>query len=208
MIFPNRNLNLQCKKNKKHKTMAITGGEESLLRVHCDMDGKHGKNIMMYKGPFGQSAIALFQTYCNQLLEENFFIKKKILSVAIELAQNINLYSVEKETTKDGKIEGYGFMSICRNIDGYSIISGNPAEKADAEKLTQRCDDINKADNEQLHKLKRKLWNMENPVPESANIGLVQSALIAGSKINYESAKTETGKYFITLELEIKVPKS
>lgn len=188
--------------------MAITGGEESLLRVHCDMDGKHGKNIMMYKGPFGQTAIALFQTYCNQLLEENFFLKKKILSIAIELGQNINLYSAEKETAKDGKIEGYGFISIRRNLDGYCIMSGNPAEKADAEKMTSRCDEINKSTKEELHALKRKLWNMENPISESANIGLVQSALIADSKINYESVKTETGKYFITLEIEIKIPKS
>lgn len=176
--------------------------QEGLYRIH---EGFNGKSIMMFKGPFAKSSMSLFSCYFGDMLYEKPLIKKKIMSVFIEMSQNISMYSSEKETDKAGLVHGIGFMSITQTDVGYSLVSGNIASENNLQRLKHICDTINRSSRSELRVLKRKLWNEVSQISESANIGLVQSALIAGSGVQLFQHRDDSGKDFVTLQIDIKI---
>ena len=53
-------------------------------------------NLLLYKGPFNKPVLGVFQYYIYETLMDYPFLRKKIYSVFVELAQNIIYYSAEK----------------------------------------------------------------------------------------------------------------
>ena len=183
--------------------MDFWGRHECMLRLSTDIQDIRGKNIMLYKGAFGVVPFSMIETYCDQLIEQGALVRKKVRFVFVELAQNINRYSVDRDND-----EGVGFISICQSNDGYAIVSGNMTSGQNHKRLMDRLVTIASLNNdkEELHLYKRRLMKEGVAFSENANIGLVQSAIVACSRFYYESVKTDGDKYFITLKIEIKVP--
>lgn len=181
--------------------MDVLGRHESMLRIASEVQDTHGRNVMIYKGAFGRVPFSMIETYCQELVDQGPVVKKKVRSVFVELAQNINFYSSERD-----KGEGIGYMSIAQTDDGYSIISGNKSSVDNEKRLITRLEKISKLDNSGMHEYKRKLMHEGIPMSENANIGVVHSAIVAGSKFVYESVKTDDDNCFITLKIDIKVP--
>lgn len=182
--------------------MEFKGGHESLLRLSTMIQETEGDNLMVYKGAFDRMPFSMIETYCEGLSEESPVVKKKIRSVFVEMAQNINFYSLEQSGGY-----GVGYISVNRSKDGYTIISGNTADEHHFNRLNTRIKKMELLNNDTLHGFKQKLMLENFDYSENANIGVVQCAIIANSHYEYEFVKTDDGKYFITLKIEVKTIK-
>lgn len=178
--------------------------QESLFNLHL---GLNGRSIMMFQGPYGKNAMTLFDCYFGDLLNERPVVKKRVMTVFIEIAQNINNYSIERQKTIDGSVEGVGYVSISKNAEGYSIIGGNLTTQENANKLKKAIEKINSNLNrDALHELKRTLWKQDVNNTEGSNIGLVESALASQNdlKLEIKDADELSNDKFITLKIDIK----
>lgn len=182
--------------------MDFNGGHESLLRISSEIQSLGADKLMVYKGVFDRVPFSMIETYCEQICEESPLVRKKIRSVFVEMAQNVNFYSAERENNC-----GIGYISVNRSKNGYVIISGNPANEKNYKRLHDRIKKMESADTCKLHDLKQKLMLENFDLTENANIGVVQCAIIANSKYCYDFTETSDGQYFITLRIEVKTPR-
>ncbi|MBR4266925.1 MAG: hypothetical protein IKQ46_12805 [Bacteroidales bacterium] len=182
--------------------MEFSRDHNCMLKLSKEVCETQGKKLMFFNGVFGRVPFAMIDAYCEDILDQPAIVNKKVRTVFVELAQNINFYSEQRENNK-----GIGFISVCQTADGFMITSANTASKYNESRLSQRLENIKLLDKSGMHSYKRKLMHENFQNTETANIGVVQSSIIAEAKFRYDSVKIEDNLYFITLKIEIKVPK-
>jgi hypothetical protein len=124
-------------------------------------------------------------------------VLQHIFKVFIELSQNVLYYSAETLEIKPGVVCGIGWVSIQNHKDNYSITTCNLIKPEHGPKLLHYCQEINSLDEESLKTLKRKIRAQAMLRDTNAQIGLIQTAIISGSKLDFEVPENiENLKYF------------
>ncbi|WP_198264743.1 SiaB family protein kinase [sulfur-oxidizing endosymbiont of Gigantopelta aegis] len=133
--------------------------------------------------------------------ENKKYLVRKIYSVFIELAQNLQNHSSERNVT-DKNSEGEGIIIIRENDDCYNIESGNLIKKEKIEELAQYIEHLNGLNDSELRKLyKLKLREARNESKRGAGIGLIEMLRKSGNPIAYEMKKIDEQHHFLIITI-------
>lgn len=141
----------------------------------------------MYKGGITYELIAKARNF----IRTNFTksnLQYKLQSIFIELAQNILLYSEEKNLLKEK--ESVGTIVLDEQDEAYVLITGNVMKTKTVEALEQHCKHINSLDRTGLFHFKAELAEKEpGPNSKGGGLGLLQVALLSGNEIQVITEK-------------------
>jgi hypothetical protein len=151
------------------------------------IDKEHQENsLLMYKGAFTVNLISILGNQIKLLPEIDFKTVQKLFRIFMELTQNVSYYSAEMVDIKSGVSCGSGWVSI-QNYPDYLIVStGNRIRAEHGPKLISYCKEINSFDEAQLRKLKRDIRSQALERDTGAQIGLIQTSIISGNKLDYK----------------------
>jgi Family of unknown function (DUF6272) len=157
------------------------------------------KTLMIYKGAFTVNLISILGNQIRLLPEVDFRIVQKIFRIFMELTQNVSYYSAETVDVKSGVSCGNGWVTL-QNYDDYMMVTtGNRIKPDHAPKLIKYCSEINSFDEAQLRKLKRDIRSQALERDTGAQIGLIQTSIISGNKLDFKIINDDQGNDFFIL---------
>ena len=140
--------------------------------------------IWSYRGIVDNQIIGLFIEFLDAYALDGA-LRRRIVSLFIELSHNIYHYSGERVQRADKDV-GVGVLALEKKNADYTIISGNLIKKSDQQYLKDRCMKINQLGREELRGFKRHNRKAVLKEKTGANVGLIQAALIANGKLDYD----------------------
>ncbi len=171
------------------------------------------KIILSFEGRMSQEILRnLVETLKEKLLhdkddlsegDKSQYVVKRVFSIFIELAQNIQLHSAEQDFS-DTKSKGSGIIVI-RELESYfTLSSGNLCAQEDANKLKEYCEYINQLDAAELKKLyKRRLKEPKKENVRMGGMGLLDIARKSSNQIEFEMRPIEDEQVFSVLTIRI-----
>ena len=139
---------------------------------------------LSFQGMLSQEVLTLVGRSTRRISEDQI-ISKRLLSLVVELSQNIHHYSAHKEfSSKDDKEIGVGIIAIGESADCFHVHSGNKILNKDYLPILERCDRINSMNESELrgfYKDQRRLPQREDK--PGANIGLIDMVRKSGNPI-------------------------
>jgi hypothetical protein len=128
---------------------------------------------------------------------------KKLFSIFVELSQNIMHYSSERVVI-DGKEIGVGIILFTENDSNFTIYSGNLVDNQSVRFLTDKIDNLNALNEEQLKDKYSSSLHADRPIEsKGAGLGLIEIARKASGKISYNKHKTNANNTFVTIKVQI-----
>ncbi len=164
---------------------------------------KDKRMLISYKGPVTPEVMATITTDIQQKITDNSKTCRRVMSVFIELVQNILYYSVEK-IEYAGRTESVGMLQIIDMNSYYLFTCGNTITKAGTYSLLNTCSIINNMNKLELRKLKRQ--HRQQPVgkdSKGAGFGLVQVAILSGYPLDIYIHDVNSEYSFYTLGVRI-----
>lgn len=156
------------------------------------------RSLLIYKGAFTVNLISILGNQIRLLPEIDFRIVQKIFRIFMELTQNVSYYSAEIVSVKSGVSCGSGWVSVQDFEDHMKVTTGNRILSEHGPKLINYCKEINSYNNEQLKKLKREIRSQALERDTGAQIGLIQTSIISGNKLEISIIKEiQDYDYFI-----------
>ena len=181
------------------KLVKINIMESAENKIHRTTD-----NIAIsYTGIFDTEILSVLAKEIEGTLSPDDKINKKVFKIFIELAQNISMYSLEREPNSEGTDMGVGTMIIRDFNDYYEFSAGNRTTKDSIIPVMEKCDNINSMTRDKLREYRRLQRNMPAGIKGGGNIGLIQVALTASNPIEYALVKCEDGEYFYIVSVKI-----
>ena len=104
---------------------------------------------------------------------------------------------------KNGVNCGVGWFTLQEFDDSFRITTGNRILKTDAEKLTSYCKEINGLNEEELRELKRKTRAQAMVRDVGAHIGLIQTSLTSGCKLDFSIEPMNKVHSFFTISTKV-----
>lgn len=161
--------------------------------------------ILVYEGEFTQeitkSVLAMAERNMDSMGEESS-VKRKVFNVMVECLQNIVKHG---EGYKVGEDYAYNavFM-IGKRGDEYIVVSGNPLDNKDIEKLKTRLDQVNSLDKEGLKQLYKNIIKSTSLSDKGgAGLGFVDMARKSGQKLEYDFVAIDNERSFFSLKTTI-----
>jgi Family of unknown function (DUF6272) len=159
--------------------------------------------LFSYKGPVNHALVADLSNSLRTLLANNQKVRRKVVSVFIELAQNIIYYSAE--TCKYNRVDKVGLILFQETPEGFWLSLGNMVEEKAITVLQERHEKINSFDEEGLRKYRLELVeSTDNELSKGAGIGLVKVALTSQNPIEMKIETVEDNRtfYIVTVKFE------
>lgn len=177
-----------------------------ILDYHVKMDVD--KVILYYKGPFDEDILVGLNRYIRSEFESAPQIGSQIVSIFMELAQNIARYSEEHNFFYGTNTKGVGTIVITRSEEQITLVAGNAIKKEHVQELSKKCSEINELNYEELRALRRKIRNQPRKGEDdnSGNIGLIQVALKSGSPLNISYKPIDSDLSFYLMSVDVEVP--
>lgn len=161
--------------------------------------------VYIYHGEFNFAMVDTLLTDVKRELTQfgaNRSTQKKTYKVLVESLENAYRHSVNHYPPKPGKQEGIFILS--RNINGYSLMVGNPIQKTEVEELTNKIEEVNSLNPEDLkEKYKTIIKTATISDKGGAGLGLTVMAIKSGNKLQYNFDDYKDDTNFFTLEINI-----
>lgn len=141
------------------------------------------KTLLFYKGVFDSKVMSVLGRYILQVIDSGTFVSEKLFKIYMELAQNISFYSGEKSNAETK--EGIGIISIHFENNRYYLQTGNIIRNSDVEEIEKKLKLINTLDHLGLRELKRQQRHRERGDKGTANVGLIQVAIISENSLSF-----------------------
>jgi len=160
--------------------------------------------LISYKGPFLEDILAKLSEIIRDTFTSDTVLSRKLLSVFIEMAQNVYFYSSESISVGE-KNYGIGSVMVIQSGDSYTFRTGNYVPLSYVDELAKSCELVNSLDREGLRQLKRDVRTTKpGERSKGAGIGLIQIALTTAQPIEYEYAQVDEVNCFFSLSINIK----
>ena len=160
--------------------------------------------IVYYKGPFDDVILSEIGNKIRKKAFESPKVGKRLFAVFMELAQNVSLYSAEKEQLESVSKWGVGMLVVYETATKFKLVSGNMIKNDVLEQIIIKCKEINALDHESLRAMKRKYISQETPVDhKGGNIGLIQVALKVDLPLEIDSRKIDDKHSFFSISVNI-----
>lgn len=171
------------------------------LFKYYDTANRH--NILLsFKGALSQEILVEMGNIVKNRVNMNKKLKK-LFSIFVELAQNIMHYSAERVII-DGKDIGVGIILFTEVDSGFTIFSGNIVDNESIVKLTDKIDELNNLNKEELKEKYNKNLREDRPQDsKGAGLGLIEIARKASGKIAYNKHRADNDKTFVTIQVQI-----
>lgn len=167
--------------------------------------------ILLFEGKMSQGVLVALVDMLREKLnatedggrERMQYTVRKLYAIFVELAQNIQNHSMEKEIV--GKtIIGSGIIVMRENAGFFTITSGNSMPSGDADKLTQYCHYLNSLDGDSLKRLyKEKLRMTRREGEKGAGIGLIEIVRKSDSLLETAMQTLDEHTVFFTLSINV-----
>jgi hypothetical protein len=142
-------------------------------------------SLLIYKGAFTVNLISILGNQIKLLPEIDFRIVQKLFRIFMELTQNVSYYSAEMVNVKSGVSCGNGWVTIQDYPDCLKVTTGNRIKPEHGPRLESYCKEINSFNDVDLRKLKKDIRSQALERDTGAQIGLIQTSIIAGNKLEY-----------------------
>ena len=164
-----------------------------------NIDLKYQENaLMLFQGPFTVNLISYLGNYFQSFLPQDGKMLQQIFRVFVELTQNVSFYSDDIQEGKNGSSCGSGWFSIQDMEESYRLTTGNLIKASDGPKLEAYCSEINSLGGEELRKLKRDIRSNAMMRDVSAQVGLIQIAIISLNPLTFQITKIDrVHSYFV-----------
>lgn len=156
-----------------------------------------------YTGLFDTEVLSVLAKDIENTLSPDEKINKKVFKIFLELAQNVALYSLEKEISASGEETGVGMMVIQEFDKYFRFSAGNKTSLEDIYHVMEKCDNINSMTRDKLREYRRLQRNMPAGEKGGGNIGLIQVALTADNPIEYGLVKCSDKEFFYIVSVKI-----
>jgi hypothetical protein len=160
----------------------------------------HQQNCLLtYQGPITVNLVSFLGNYIKSFIDYDNKVLVRLFKIYIELTQNVSYYSAETMQVKNGVNCGVGWFTLQEFEDTFRITTGNRIMKNDAEKLTGYCEEINRLKEDELRELKRKTRAQAMVRDVGAHIGLIQTSLTSGCKLDFSIETLNKVHSFFTI---------
>jgi hypothetical protein len=144
------------------------------------------RSLLIYQGIFTVNLLSVLGNHIRLLPGHDTLMLQRIFKIFIELSQNVSYYSNDTVEIKEGILCGTGWVSIQESDLYYKVTTENPIKTEHGPKLKDYCQEINSLDEEALKTLKRKTRAQAMIRDTNAQIGLIQTGLISGCKLDFD----------------------
>ena len=159
--------------------------------------------LISYKVPFLEDILSKLSEIIRETFTSDIVMSRRLLSVFLEMAQNVYFYSAESKEMGEKKY-GIGSVMVIQEGEVYTFRTGNYVPLDYVETLAKSCELINSLDRDGLRQLKRDVRTTEaGERSKGAGIGLIQIALTTSSQIEYEHVAVDDKNAFFSLSINI-----
>jgi hypothetical protein len=162
--------------------------------------------LLTYQGPITVNLVSFLGNYIKSFIDYDTKVLVRLFKIYIELTQNVSYYSAETKEVKNGVNCGVGWFTLQEFKDSFRITTGNRILKSDGPKLTQYCNEINGLNEEELRELKRKTRAQAMVRDVGAHIGLIQTSLTSGNKLDFNIESINRSLSFFTISTKVVKP--
>jgi hypothetical protein len=161
---------------------------------------------IIFKGKLTHEVTKLFATMAESIMDKKNAdpkVTRKVYHVTVEFLQNITKHSDDQENG-NGK-EGNGMFIIGEKENSFYVVTANKVNGDKVEKLTNRLEELNQMNPEELKALfKKQMKEGRIDNKGGAGLGLIDLIRKTGSKLEYNFLPLNNGsKFFINM---IKIP--
>ncbi|MCK5536537.1 MAG: SiaB family protein kinase [Bacteroidales bacterium] len=161
-----------------------------------------GNVIVAYQGIFDISILTILAQNIETNVNTNERLKKKLFKIFLELAQNVSLYSLERQKLGEHDM-GQGIFIIKESDDYFTIATGNMASNEVVGNIVSHISKINSLERDDLRKYKRERRALPQGVKGGANIGLIQVSLTSENHLEYLVGEQFNDRKFIAIATKI-----
>ncbi|PKL85251.1 MAG: hypothetical protein CVV22_08930 [Ignavibacteriae bacterium HGW-Ignavibacteriae-1] len=174
-----------------------------MIDLHEYYDTANRHNVLLsFKGALSQEILVEMGNIVKNRVNLNKKLKK-LFSIFVELSQNIMHYSSERVLI-DGKEIGVGIILFTENDTNFTIYSGNMVDTQGVRFLTDKIDNLNAMNDDQLKDTYSTSLHADRPVEsKGAGLGLIEIARKASGKISYNKHKKDAKNTFVTIKVQI-----
>lgn len=159
--------------------------------------------IISYKGPVTARILNEISQEIRNVFCDNRIIRRKIVSIFIELAQNVSFYSVEFNRFGTNK-DRVGTIVLFEEEGKYTLTTGNLVQTEDVEDLKEQSEIVNSLNHEELRSYKREQRDLPpNSKSKGAGIGIIQAALVSNNRLEVEVREVDEDVSFFAISVSI-----
>lgn len=166
------------------------------------------KVLLYYKGPFEEEMLFMVGSHLKNFFKEEPRMERKVFSTFVELAQNISLYSSEKNFFADENLtNGIGSIVVQDLDDQLKITAANLIKSSQVDEIVSKAEKVNSLTKEELREWKREILKqpyVETNEHKGGGIGLLEIALRSGSVIDIDITNVDEESSFISLSVYFK----
>ena len=159
--------------------------------------------LLSYSGYFFIDFLTIFGRKIRILTKKEYFASFKMFKIFMELAQNISLYSEQRVKINDDTTVGFGTFTLTDTGVHYHLSASNFVKNEDADVLVERCERINQKTKPELRAMKREQRRKSNGYKIGARVGLIQIAILSGSKLDISIQTHENGMSLFTISTTV-----
>ena len=161
--------------------------------------------LLSFKGAINDGLIDAIVELVERKLhlnEESSKVRKKVFNILIECLQN--LFHHNAKLDQEIKDQTAVVVMIAKNIEGYSIVTGNLINDVKVESFKEKLEEINSLDRQGLKELyKSVLKQGEFSDAGGAGLGLIDIGRKSGEKLEYGFIPFDENYSFFSLNVKI-----
>lgn len=161
--------------------------------------------LLSFKGAISDDLVAAIVALVEKKLklkDESPKIRKKVFNILIECLQN--LYHHNVQFNSEGDEDGAVVVMIAKNVEGYSIVTGNLIDDVKVESFKAKLEEINSLDKEGLKQLyKTVLTEGKYSDTGGAGLGLIDIGRKSGEPLEYGFIPFNDNYSFFSLNIKI-----
>ncbi|TGK05999.1 hypothetical protein EHO58_09570 [Leptospira selangorensis] len=149
---------------------------------------------LLYKGPFSETTISSLNDLLKEKLEEEKK-KNRILTVFVEMAQNVAHYSIERDEKS-----GIGILVLRRKAHNWELNCGNAITQEQATYLKGKIEEVKKLSQEELKQRYNEQIRSDRPEKsKGAGLGFFEIARKSDMPLVYQLEEADNGDLFFRL---------
>ncbi len=161
--------------------------------------------LLSFKGAINDDLVAAITSLIEKKMEfknETPKVKKKVFNILVECLQN--LYHHNADLNKDENTDMSVVVMIAKNVEGYSIVTGNLIDDVKVDSFKSKLEEINSLDKQGLKELYKTVLT-EGKFSEAggAGLGLIDIGRKSGEPLEYGFIPFNDNYSFFSLNVKI-----
>lgn len=162
--------------------------------------------LLAFNGEFDMRVVNALVTSVKQKLthvESNMLIQKRVYNVMVECLENIFRHS-EDAIQSEFPLKSYAIFTLNKEEENYYLITGNYVQNKNVDFLKSTIDTINSLSKEERKDMYREILNNKTFSEKGgAGLGIIDIAIKADTRLEYDFKKVDDNKTFYIFRVRI-----